>query len=55
MIYGSNPTVSTETNLDVHTEHDTNMNLDKDGFFFAMGVRNYLTNEYKDAMSTTRG
>ena len=31
------------------------MNLDKDGFFFAMGVRNYLSNEYKDAMATTRG
>lgn len=28
--------------------------MDKDGFFFAVGVRNYLTDEYKDPMSTTR-
>jgi hypothetical protein len=28
--------------------------LDKEGFFFAVGVRNYLSNEYKDPLTTTK-
>jgi len=40
--------------LDVHTNEGSDVNLDKDGFFFAVGVRNYLSNEFKDPMSTTR-
>ena len=55
MFKGLNPTVSSEVQLDVHTKPGTNIDLDKDGFFFAAGVRNYLNNEYKDPMSTTRG
>jgi hypothetical protein len=38
----------------VHTNPDSNIDLDKDGFSFAAGVRNYLDNEYKDPMTTTR-
>jgi len=54
MVRGDNPTVSTQERLDVHTKVGTNIDLDKDGFFFAVGVRNYLSDEYKDSLSTTR-
>lgn len=55
MVNGDHQLVSAVTELDVHSKDDTSFNLDKDGFFFAVGVRNYLTDEYKDPMSTTRG
>jgi len=38
----------------VHANPKAEVSLEKEGFFFAVGVRNYLSNEYKDPMSTTR-
>ena len=55
MIQGKNPSFSQASIVDVHTLEGTHVNLDKDGFFFAVGVRNYLSNEYKDPMTSTRG
>jgi hypothetical protein len=40
--------------LDVHTKLGSKIDLDKDGFYFAVGIRNYLSDQYKDPMSTTR-
>lgn len=54
MINGFNPTVSQESKLDVHAKAESQIDLDRDGFFFAVGVRNYLDNDYKDPMTTTR-
>lgn len=54
MINGDDPTVSQKQLMNVHTEEGAHVNLDKDGFFIALGIRNYLSNSYKDPMSTTR-
>jgi len=54
MVKGYNPSVSTQQALDVHTKVGSQVDLDRDGFFFAVGVRNYLSDGYKDPLSTTR-
>lgn len=54
MVLGSEPAWSTAINPNVHTEQSEHVNLDRDGIFLAVGVRNYLENTYKDHLSTTR-
>jgi hypothetical protein len=54
MVEGTGPKVSSMSNLNVHTEEGEHVELDKDGLFFAVGIRNYNNNEYKDSYTTTR-
>jgi len=41
--------VFTKYELDVHTTEEGSFDMTKRGMFFAFGVRDYLTDEYKDA------
>ena len=54
MVHGKNPSTSQASILNVHSQESGHVNLDKDGFFFAVAVRNYLSNEYKDPLTSTR-
>jgi len=49
LIEGSNPIVNTLMELDVHTSEAGSFDMTERGMFFAFGMRDYLTDEYKDA------
>jgi hypothetical protein len=47
MAYGINPVVSTIKSIDVHNSHETAIDLEKNQFTIAFGVKGYLSGEIK--------